>query len=60
MNEKRNLSDEKLSKVNGGELHMDPQKTYRFTCKNCNITFPKSGVGDNTLVQCPTCGRNVR
>lgn len=74
MNEKRKLSYEKLSKVNGGfkippdvslshkiePQHMDPNKTYSFTCKKCNIIFPKSGVGDNTAVFCPKCYRNVR
>lgn len=72
MNEKRKLSYEKLSKVNGGflispgvpsspkiEPHMDPGKYY--TCKNCQEKIPKSGeVGDNTAVICPKCGWNVR
>ena len=46
--------------MNGSGKHFDPSQTYRFVCRNCSTSFEKSGVGDNTLVICPNCGKNVR
>lgn len=46
--------------MNGPDKHFDPNQTYRFVCQFCKTTFETSGVGDNTLVICPNCRKNVR